>query len=299
MSALKLCFSSLVGIAFLHSSAALASAAPGTIVVEGQRLHSQVKDFVDRLTTDVQRDQLGRFVEDVCPAVAGLSSDLAQDVMGRIRRVTEAIGAPLSKPKCRPNLVLLVVHDKRTAIKELRATLPQVFGDMRDPDIHKLIETSGPTAAWQISGRLGADGMPLVMVRLKPTDGTNDAVPMVRSMGFISRTNMNVIRPFNLSLVIVEARALDQVDTRQLADYAVMRTLAATGPQVELPARSILTLFNPGVSPLEAPESVTWWDYAFLKALYRSSNRLEASAQRSQVRQMMNEELKHIPVEQR
>jgi len=288
----------MIGLALLQSGPAQASAAPDSIVVEGQRLHSQVGDFVEKLTAQVKDDQLGRFVEEICPSVSGLSNDLAQDVMGRIRRVTIAVGARVAKAKCRPNLVLLVVHDKQSAIRQLRAGYPQIFGDMAVADIHKLVETSGPTVAWQSSSRLGADGMPLGMVRLNPEDGSNLSVPLVRG-GFLSRANMQIIQQFNVSLVVVEARALDQVDTRQLADYAVMRTLAATPGAADLPAPSILSLFKPGVSPLEAPESVTWWDYAFLKALYRSSNRREASAQRSQVRKMMNEELKRIPVEQR
>jgi len=300
MPVLRTCLVALIGTSLVHSGIAQANAAPGAIVVEGQRLHSQVGDYVNRLTTDVKGDQLGRFIENVCPSVVGLPNDLAQDVMGRIRRVAEAIGAPVAKPKCRPNMVLLVVHDKQTAINQLRARMPDMFGTMRVPDIHKLVEAPGPVAAWQLSSRLGADGMPLVMVRLRKTDGNNDAVPVVRATGLLSRTNMQIMRQFDLSLVVVEAHALDQVDTRQLADYAVMRSLAATGSATaDLPAPSILQLFNPGISPLQAPESVTWWDYAFLRALYRSSNRLEASAQRSEVRQMMTSELKRIPVEAR
>ena len=297
MSALRFCLSAIIGLALIHSGPARASAAPESIIVEGQRLHSQVGDFVEKLTAQVKDDQLGRFVEEICPSVSGLPNDLAQDIMGRIRRVTTAVGARVAKAKCRPNLVLLVVHDKQTAIRQLRAGYPQIFGDMRTADIHKLVETPGPTVAWQSSSRLGSDGMPLSMVRVNPEDGSNESVPLVRG-AFLSRTNMQIIQHFALSLVVVEARALDQVDTRQLADYAVMRTLAATPAAADLPAPSILSLFKPGVSPLEAPESVTWWDYAFLKALYRSSNRLEASAQRSQVRQMMNQELKQIPTEQ-
>jgi len=302
MSALKLGIALLLGTALAHGSVAQATAAPSTIVVEGHRLHSKVDDFVGRLTTDVKGDQLGRFLEDVCPGVVGLSDNLAQDITARIRRVADAVGADVAKRKCQPNLVLLVVHDKQNAIKQLRAGLPGVFAGMRVADIHRLLETPGPIAAWQLSSRIGADGMPLMMVRLSPTDGSNDAVQVVRAGGFISGVHgvMSVMRQFDLSLVIVEAGALDQVDTRQLADYTVMRGLAATGSQaVNLPAPSILQLFNPGVSPLAAPESVTWWDYAFLKSLYRSSNRREASAQRSTIRQMMTSELKKIPVEQR
>ena len=297
MSALRFCLPLFVCAILAQSTVARSTEAQGSIIVEGQRMHSRIDDFVRRLTP-ANQDQLQRFVQDACPAVVGLSPDLSNDVTARIRRVAGAVGVPVAKAGCSPNLVLLVVHDKETAIQQLRAGIHGIFGDMRTPDLHRLVETPGPTVAWQISGRVGVDGMPLTMVRLRPEDGNNDAAPMVRG-AFLSRTNMQIMRSVDLSLLVVEARALDQVDLRQLADYTVMRTLAPAGGSGDLPARSILQLFNPGVSPLEAPESVTWWDFAFLKSLYRSSNKVEASAQRSQIRQMMMRELDRVPATDR
>lgn len=298
MSALKLLLPALATVAVAPSLPADASTAQGTIVIEGQRLHSQVDDFVRKLTP-AHQDQLERF-EEVCPAVIGLSPDLANEITSRIRQVAYAVSATVAKPNCSPNLVLQVVHDKRTAIQQLRDALPGLFSEMSSADLRKMVETPGPTAAWHLSSRLGADGMPLAAIRVRRTDGSNDAVPLVRSMSFLSRVNMQVIRKFDTALVIVEARALDQVDTRQLADYTAMRALASTGyADANLPARSILQLFNEGTTPLEAPESVTWWDVAFLKSLYRSSNRVEASDQRAQISKMMASELNRVPVEQR
>jgi hypothetical protein len=126
--------------------------------------------------------------------VVGLSDDLANDISARIRLVASAVGSAGAKPNCSPNLVLLVVHDKRTAIEQLRKALPGIFGDLPSAGLRKLIETPGPTAAWQISSRLGADGMPLAMIRVNPGDGPTDAVPVVRGMGFLSRINMQVVR---------------------------------------------------------------------------------------------------------
>jgi hypothetical protein len=289
----------LVGISVVQSGAAYANPDDQTIVVQGRTLRSQVQSFVQKLTPNAGYDQLGRFVQDVCPAVVGLPENWADDIVARIRRVAGAVGANVAKQNCSPNLVLLVAHDKRTAIGQLRNGALGVFRDLPSADIRKLMETPGPTAAWQISSRLGADGMPLTMVRVNPTDGPNDAVPLVRG-SFLSRTNMQIIRQFDMSLVIVEAQALDQVDTRQLADYVVMRGLAGTGTvAVDLPASSILQLFSPGVTPVQAPESVTWWDVAFLKSLYASSNSVSADQQRGAIAQRMKGELNKVHVEKR
>ena len=298
MSASKVLLPALASLIVAQGVPARATAPQGEIVVEGQRTHSPVDDFVQKLTPS-QNDQLSRFVEEVCPAVIGLSDDLANEVTGRIRLVASSVGAPIAKPRCSPNLVLLVVHDKQVAIQQLRQRLPGLFADMQTAEIHRLVDNPEPAASGQVSSRVGADGMPLSMVRIRKEDGNNDAVPLVRG-GFLSRVNMQIMRRLNLALVVVEARALDQVDTRQLADYTAMRALAVGSSDVSnLPARSILQLFNAGVSPLQAPESVTWWDYAFLKSLYRSSNRVEASNQRAQIAKMMASELGKVPAEQR
>lgn len=298
MPVLKLALFSLASVAIAPTTPSTVPEARGPIVIEGQKQPAQIGNFVKQLTP-AENDQLSRFVGDVCPAVIGLSDDLANEVAGRIRNVAAVIGAPLAKAECNPNVVLLVVHDKHAAIQQLRARMPGLFAEMRTADIRKLLDNPGPAAAWQISSRVGADGMPLTMVRIRKEDGNNDAVPLVRG-GFLSRVNMQVMRRLDLSLVVVEARALDQVDTRQLADYVTMRTLAVGNSDVsDLPARSILQLFNAGVSPLQAPESVTWWDVSFLKSLYRSSNRVEARDQRAQIAKMMARELDKIPAEQR
>src|SRR4029079_19504736 len=99
MSASKVLLPALASLIVAQGVPARATAPQGEIVVEGQRTHSPVDDFVQKLTPS-QNDQLSRFVEEVCPAVIGLSDDLANEVTGRIRLVASSVGTPIAKPRC-------------------------------------------------------------------------------------------------------------------------------------------------------------------------------------------------------
>jgi hypothetical protein len=52
----------------------------------------------------------------------------------------------------------------------------------------------------------------------------------------------------------------------------------------EAPASSVLSLFNDGVKPADAPQSVTVWDVALLEALAETRSDLNADLQRAELR---------------
>ena len=51
------------------------------------------------------------------------------------------------------------------------------------------------------------------------------------------------------------------------------------------------------MTPEAARQSVTWWDIAFIKALYRSHNDKVASFQRHEMRERMESELAKAPAD--
>ena len=76
--------------------------------------------------------------------------------------------------------------------------------------------------------------------------------------------------------------------TRTTPSPATWRTQAAVA------APSIIKLFDPGAAAA-APPSVTWWDFAFLKALYASSNDVDAWQQKGEIAHRMGKELAKVP----
>ena len=271
----------------------------GTIIVEGQRNPGRTIDnFVRDLTPARMGGQLARFEDPVCPVVLGMPAREATLVQDRLRQVAGAVGMRTAPARCVPNLYVLAGRNKKEVIEGLDRKFPALLSGLSRRQIGELKQVPGPAVSWQILDRIGADGMPLSMARMAP-----DAEPVriVRGVGSISRISQLTKVKFVASLIMFEAAALDGVTTRQLADYTAMRTFAATDPsrQDALPASSILGLFRPGAVPADAPASVTWWDFAFLKSLYASSTAITATAQRREMKHIVSEELSKVPPEER
>jgi hypothetical protein len=275
----------------LAAQAAGVSTAPQTneIVVEGEKQRTRVQKFVRQLTPAPFDGQLAKFLAPVCPASVGLLPQQNQQVEDRIRQVSKAIGADVASGNCTRNVLVLVVPNKKVAIQQLRQKRPELFGDLPSAEIRRIEDVRGPVTAWQMIDVFGSDGMPLGSARI---DATGDDIRIVRVVGTPSRIRKLTVPQFRGSVLIVESHALDGISTRQLADYAVMRLLASVRePSSALPADSILTLFNPGITGTTAPLSVTQWDYAFLKSYYASSNSVVASSERHEVEERMRKEL--------
>ena len=286
-------------VALAASAASLSMSPPASsdepIVVEGTAdTHKQINHYVDQLTAAPSDDQLGRFIEPICPKVLGLLPGEGDLVEQRMRKVSAAVGAPVAPEKCQANIFVLIGSDKRASIEGVRRRYPALV-DWLPAATLKALETSpGPAASWQVLGRVGAGGMPLASVR---TSEGSDPVPIVKSFGWISRISRLTKPQFLVSILVIETKALNGVDTRQLADYAVMRTLAPTDTthRIAVAAPSIVKLFDAGVTPEIAPASVTWWDFAFLKALYSTDNEVNASQQRGDIARQMQKELSKAP----
>ena len=212
---------------FVASPASAQSAPNDDAIVIEKTVNSQrqVDAFVKELTPARIGTQLGRFLQPVCPKVAGLPKGQNELVEARMRKVAAAIGAPVAPEKCVVDLYVLVGGDKRETIENIRNQFPMLVAGVPGSVLKRLETAEGPVAAWQIVGQVGTDGMPLTSMR---TSAGGDPVLIANTVGWASRI-VHITRPqFLGSILVVEAKALNGVDTRQLADYAVMRTLAPT-----------------------------------------------------------------------
>jgi hypothetical protein len=269
------------------------------IIVQGTvTSRKEVYGFVKELTPAPIGGQLGRFLAPVCPRVIGLPQGQGAMVEARMLKVAAASGVPVASQPCVTNIYVLVGGDKEETINGLRKKFPKLVAGVPASVLKRLAEAEGPVAAWQIVGEIGPDGMPLHWVR---TSTESEPVQVSNTIGWASRITRLTRPQFVGSILVVEAKAIDGVDTRQLADYAVMRTMAPTDTthRTALPARSIIQLFDPGASPDTAPMTVTHWDFAFLKALYASSNDVAATQQRGEMARKMAKELATVPPDQR
>ena len=271
-----------------------------SIVVEGQRIRAVATDYVDRLLPSVSRLQLGRFEDPVCPMVVGLDEKIGTEIADRMREVGRATRIDVKAAPCNPTLVLLVVPDKKLAIEEFRRVRPEYLRGVSLDLLDSMAESPLPYASWQLKQAYGGDGM---AIRGEGTLGPvqqpkNTLIDVLSGPALVttvppSRLRSNAKLHFLSAVVVIEHRALDNIDTRQLADFTLMQAMIPENARNEgPPTGSILNIFAHLPVDDEAPLSVTHADVAFLKSLRNVRSDLYASLQKSSIRQQMIDELK-------
>ncbi len=278
---------SVSGAANVHSAPPPAS--PGEIVIQGVRdPKRRANEYVDSILPPMFDGQIGRFEDPLCPAAVGLPDNLKAEVLARIRQVAAAAAIPVKAGKCTANLMIIVVDDKKALIEGMRDKKDTYLYGLGNAEVKHLENLAGPVAAWQITDVVGADGMPLRV------DG--DGFPRLFTTMPPSRVVQNTRKRILAGVVVLEQRGLVDVTTRQLADYALVRLLAPIETKERTPPdSSVLSLFNDGVNPETAPQSLTWWDLAYLKALSDTRSDIVADVQRHEIRDKMLDEMAKVP----
>ena len=243
------------------------------IVVTGDKAsRNSVRDFVRDLTP-LRSGGLGRFEDDVCPIVHGLAPQQNEAVAARIRLVARTAGIDVARPKCSPNVVLIVASGKKTVLTELRRRHIDYFGDVSGNRIRQLINSPEPVLAWQIDGRpMNADGR-----ELPQNAGRYENHTTARA----SRLAITDRPQFMASVVVVEFDALEGLSIRQLADYVTLRALTGADP-ARLRGTVPPTILRAFDTPFggDVPITLTEWDYAFLRGYYDARRNLNPVAQR-------------------
>ncbi len=265
-----------------------ATAVPGgdEIIVQGMRVdRKKVRDFIRAVTEAPYEGQLGRFHAPACPAAMGLPDLQNARVVHRMRQVAAAAGIRVAPERCKPNIFVIVAGDKRAALDELGRRFPIYFNGMTSREVEALKTSAAPAVAWQVSSRLSSDGLPLE----KPLGADYYRVSGTENP---SRIRAVTEPTFLVSVVVIDLKAAGGLTTTELADYATMRTFAATDPEriVRTGAPTILgVLGQPDDKPL--PVTLTYWDLAFLKSLYATDNAYYARYQRDDMERVIRQEL--------
>lgn len=253
----------------------------------------EVQTFVEALTQvpGGARAQLSRFeTRAVCPTALGVSPAQKEAIAARMRRVATAAGAPVAGERCKPNVILAVVADKRAFVELLLKKYPDMLGDLSTREARRLAAAPGPAMAWQLAGPpLNADGVEI------PDPQTGDiAVNQTTRQG--SRITAAARPHVAAAMVVVERAALNGLTVTQLADYAAMRALGHADPAALTgsAAPTILTVLDAAPGS-EVPVTLTAWDLGFLKALYAVPENIYAAGQRSAMRRDLQRSLGQQP----
>jgi hypothetical protein len=268
-----------------------ASSSPEILVVGDRDANQARREYVRAMALPSADDRLARFMTPVCPYVAGLTDKANAFMVERLRKVAAASGMHVARESCAPNAVLFIVPDKAGLIRHWLRSNWEMFGDdMTQGQIEPLAASPEPTASWQILEVHGSDGRALARQRLTMpggVDATNGVIMVPFALGsrFMNETEFS----FGASVLVVDSHAIAGADLRQVADFAAMQLFAHTSPKMAAAqsAPTILTLIQDTAAGRPSPLSLTEWDFAYLRALYSSTNMYRAGAHRGEIARRM------------
>ena len=306
-----------LAFALATASASPAQGAPALrspsdeIVVEGHDDRQRASDYIDKVLPSKFTEQFGRYDDPICPKAIGLVDPLANEVASRIGQVAKAANLDVAKGSCTPNLIVIAAADKKAMVETLRQSHAGYLRGVGQDELKRLSNSPRPFISWQVTDMIGADGFPAPGGDSMPRGG-NEAYsqsegfflsadyPRLKTTVSPSRTRAQVKPRVLASVVIVETGALANVSTRQLADFALVRAMIPTEQrESDAPASSILGLFDRGTAAVDGPQSVTWWDLAFLKSMASTRSDHYANVQRNEMEHQMVKEVEKAPIQQR
>lgn len=269
-----------LAIAPLFALVAIPAAAQEEIIVEGQRIETaDVRSIARDITVGSQATQipLSRFQRPICPGVWGLTEANAQAVLDRIVANALAADVPVDPaPGCGANVWVIVVDDAAATFEQLHEDDSFMTRHLTRYQLRKVRDQQGSVRGWNListrnpdTGEPLPDGFELAGAFQEAVN--NGEPPPLNEVSQISRLELGIRTDIELSVLLVERAALADLDSHALADYATMRLLAYTEPPSEQgPVSTVLTLFSPEGGDV-APQRMTPFDQAYLRALYRSS----------------------------
>ncbi len=258
--------------------------------------------FVRARTTVTRIGRIARWRDPVCPVTQGLPEDLNAEISARVREIAAAVGAPVARERCVPNLEIAFTGNPLGLMDLAKKRNFILVGDQNAQQGGRATGMTHPIQSWYVTatrsyalgaaggsfavagatgkgkvgmGSLGIDGgaagKAVVDDPLGPTTGGQPG----------SRLDDTVSSEFANVLVIVDQAKIAGASTPAIADYVAVLGLSQVSDLDDcgsLP--SILDLLSTGCSPARRPSSLTASDFAYLKALYGRDARMEATYSR-------------------
>jgi hypothetical protein len=243
--------------------------------IDSGEIRSQARAVTPRGA--VTGEPLARFQDPICPGVWGLSAESAQYIIDRIYHNAEAAGLDLDEtPGCGANVIAVFVDEPLAEFEEMARHHHQFVHPLSFDEKKRVRETEGPVLAWNI-------------VATRTTGGQDrSGRPPVFDATDTTRLNAGTRRDILASVIMIDTDLLEDLDGLALADYATMRLLARTRPvdNGEAAYGTILSLFD---DPVNAPQSMTAFDRAYLASLYASRANLPGNFALRDVDERMEE----------
>lgn len=247
-----------------------------SIVVRGTRLdplqaRQRAVDFVKR-TGVANGQQVARWVVPICIKIIGLKRPHAARVEQMMRGIAREANIKAAGPRCDPNITVSFAADAGKVVRHIDSRRPHQLRELSLAAKEMLLTGEAPVRWWYATSELDRDGVQANNISAPwiTMAGTTSPLPTVDGVTATQQYNSgsNVRTPtmrglYGATVVIDTAKAGDTpIDA--VAAYAAMVAFAEMNASAP-PPDSILGLFQPdGVET-----TLTDWDLAFLKSLYR------------------------------
>lgn len=220
---------------------------------------------VSRIDPGTMYEQaLARLTAPLCADVVGLDSDLAGEMVARIRANAEQLKLRVARGRCAPNLLVAFAEDGHELLAELTEKHPRMLEIATAEERDELLDETAPVRVWNIVETKWANGAPLAYRHGKPE------LPAVR--GRLNQMLLPTRNDIDFALIVYDREAVLGMTTMQLADYATMRGLSHTRPASGAqPMSTILALFDDQntVDPGDRePGQLTSFDLGYLRSVY-------------------------------
>ncbi len=216
---------------------------------------------------------LPQFQDPVCPGITGVSREVAEVMVDRIRYNAEQIGLDTAREgKCTPNILVMFVANGQQAIKALARQRGYLFQRITMAELKAMVADAGPVHAWVNTTVRSRQGDEL--------QGSADFDLMNPPRLNVAQSQSHIFLAHRLdilsSIVMIDLPAANGLSAVQLADYATMRAIVRTRPvTADASVTSILSLFDPAG---ERPLTLTDFDMAYLRTIYGSIPNLNAAS---------------------
>lgn len=261
-----------ISAALLWAVSASAAHAQGseTIDVYGRKpeeVRREVESFVR--ATRVAAEPVARWIDPVCPEVLGVSKDIAERVVARVRGIAKDAGIRVGKAHCDGNLLIAFVQNGGSVVKAVAKRSQNMFKDVDQAQRSWLYEGDAPVRWWHATQTRTRDGQ---------RDNGNDVPPGVQLDGpggvplggdvhvqyRSSFASTQLVRAIRFATVIIDVDRADGRTLDSVSALAALVGLAELKPSEPPPPGSILSLFADA-----GPRELTPLDANFLRALYK------------------------------
>jgi hypothetical protein len=257
---------------------------PSQVTIEARQ--EELKGRVSAFVGDVMSQDAGSLGEPIavwnwplCFSVSGLPKEDAVYVLNRISKDAEMVGAPLAKDErgCHPNFVVIVTAEPEKVLRAWYHHDQLIYNCAFPMPVNEFVGRPQPVRVWYNSDlSLALPGPPGAV------DPAHAAHSLYRRCGRTpiaggrlgtSRTTYGLVPDFLSVLMVVDLKRVNGYQWSQVADYMALSGLAKINRQKrDDDAPTILNLFS--FAGPAAPQELTGWDRAFLKALYNTDQRV-------------------------